>query len=106
MNFPTLLPHHNPVVRYKVASSIQRDKTKDKYNPANEPVFRMHLVEPYRNNFGFVLCHIRKMTRHETKKEEKNAKKIERKKEPGVLKQRNYLLEDRVMTRSNLAKLR
>lgn len=28
MNFPTLLPNNNPLVRYKVASSTQADKTK------------------------------------------------------------------------------
>lgn len=91
MNFPTLLPHHRPVIRYKVASSIKRDKAKNHLYPTPDPVFRMHLVEPFKNNFGFVLCHIRRMTKSEIEKEGKNAVKKEVKVEPEEFKIRNYL---------------
>jgi hypothetical protein len=56
MNFPTLLPKADPLVKYLVASSFLSGRMHD-----DAPVFRMHVVLPLKFESGFLLCHIRRV---------------------------------------------
>jgi len=57
MNFPTLLPKSDPVVKYLVASSFRSGRL----HGEEGPMFRMHVVLPLKFETGYMLCHIRRV---------------------------------------------
>jgi hypothetical protein len=57
MNFPTLLPKADPLVRYLVASSFRSSRL----HAEDGPLFRMHVVVPVKFDAGYMLCHIRRV---------------------------------------------
>jgi hypothetical protein len=61
MNFPTLLPKGDPVVKYLVASSF----ISGQINSQAAPAFRMHVVLPLKFETSYLLCHIRQVTHDE-----------------------------------------
>lgn len=62
MNFPTLLPKADPVVKYLVASSFLSGETQLE----SGPVFRMHVVVPVKFETSYLLCHIRRVSSEES----------------------------------------
>lgn len=57
MNFPTLLPKHDPRVKYLVASSFLSGHL----HPQHPLLFRMHIVVTVKAQTAFMLCHIRRV---------------------------------------------
>lgn len=57
MNFPTLLPKHDPLVKYLVASSFLSGHL----HVEDSKFFRMHVVVSVKRETGYMLCHIRRV---------------------------------------------